>query len=88
MPHDAHTSAHTLIQSISAVVLIVAGSVVLGLMARRRRLGLNTSVVRSNASVARTAASIAVVPLVGVAFLALLIALVANAQPGVPMAAS
>jgi hypothetical protein len=73
MPHDAHAAAHALVESIAAVVLIAAGLVVLGLMARRRRLGLASSVVRSSASPAQTWRSIAVVPVVGLAALALLL---------------
>ena len=40
--------AHVLVESIAAVVLIAAGLVVLGLMVRRSRLGLTSSVVLSS----------------------------------------
>ena len=88
MAHDVHAAAHTLVESIAAIVLLVSGAAVLGLMARRRRFGLTTSVVRSNASAGRTAASIAMVPFVGLAFLVVLVALLGSGQPGVPMAGS
>jgi hypothetical protein len=81
MPHDAHGAAHALIESVAAVALVTVGLVVLGLMARRRRLGLTSSVVRSNASIARTALEVAVVPIVGLALLALLVAILMVARP-------
>lgn len=79
MPNDVH-AAHALVELIAAVVLIAAGLVVLGLMVRRRRLGLGSSVVRSDSTAVRTAVSVVVVPILGLAFLALLVML---AQPGV-----
>jgi hypothetical protein len=77
-----HGTAHGLIESVAAVVLIAAGLAVLGLMLRRRRLGLPTSVVLSNPFGIRTALSIAVVPVLGLAFMALLLALTAAARTG------
>ena len=82
MPNEVH-GAHALVESIAAVVLIAAGLVVLGLMVRRRRLGLGSSVVRSDSTGVRTALSVAIVPVVGLAFIALLVVL---AQPAVQTA--
>jgi len=74
MPNELH-GAHALIESVAAVVLIAAGLVVLGLMVRRRRFGHASSVVLSDADGARTALSVAIVPIVGLACIALVVVL-------------
>jgi hypothetical protein len=86
MPHDAHTATHDLIESVAAVVLIAAGLVVLGLMARRRRLGLTTSVVlapQGPGSTRRFVRSVAVVPAIALPLLLAFLAVVrlASAAP-------
>ena len=84
MPNEVH-AAHALVESIAAVVLIAAGLVVIGLMVRRRRLGLGSSVVRSDSTAMRTALSVAIVPIAGLAFLALLVVLARpTVLPAVP----